>query len=75
MRSSWAELPFWPVCQACGTSHNTGLNAEGSRRHLGAVPASWRKGGIALYAPQPHVPSFRERTPSPSSLQSKRGRA
>ena len=68
MRSYWAEVLFWPVCQACGTSHNTGLNGEGDRRHFVAAPAQAGEAGSALYAPQPHVPGLRGSTPSPSSI-------
>ena len=68
MRSHWAEVPFWPVCQAYGTSHNNGLNWEGLVGTFVAAPARLEEAGNALYAPQPHVPGLRGRTPSAQSI-------
>jgi len=43
MRSYWVELQSWRAWQACGTSHNIGLSAEGARWHFVAPLAGRRK--------------------------------
>jgi len=75
MRSHCAEVPSWPVCQACGTLHNIGFIAEGGSSALFDRTAGWRMRASRSTAPQPHGPALRGRTPSPSSFQSERGRA
>jgi hypothetical protein len=43
MRSDSAQGPSWPVCQICGTSHNSRWSAEAARQHFMAAPAGWKK--------------------------------
>jgi len=74
MRSCGLELQSWRAWQACDTSHNLGLSAEGARRHFVAALAGPRKRASRSALRNRTRRALHGRTLSPCSFHSSCGR-